>query len=705
MDQHMLCNPEERARKVEKDHGLFSIIQIPLCNTLYNGGCLESQIYPTTQRLDDQNRLRVGISPYSSGLGIQTIPKLLLQPEVLPLQGYAFWSEACSSNLSQNISPSNQIHQKGHKGSHHILLRRHHLFTPRSRGIEGEEVADNQLTDELLTEDISQKIIDKKNDSNVRIMKKDCTEQTICESEVPGELHRFVKLPEVVDQTGRTPSEEAKQDQGLGCVNKKIELICVFYMYVLKEIFWWKTMIQKNKPIQATLISPQAILATNASKTNQGDILKMSHPDLEIMFLGKWSSNRHISRSNQREEAGILCALRRSETYLREKLIRSLKIETDNSSTAYNINRSSAAVALVKLTDRVLETAEDLNLQLHAFHILGKLNVIPISPSRLAFSGDYQIRQDVLTEALFALQIRPSINMFANRRNGMFKRFMTLVLDNQAKGQDCLSHPWSGEVPYLHPPIPMIQVALNKAKQEGVPAVIVVPNWPSQPWWPSLAEQTVKYVNVGRSVDIQKPGGRMRIARKHFPLVEMLEFTSDATDKVIEGWHSIWRRHRQRISEFEEFWMKQGKSWEDIMTVKDPEIVISNFLAQKYRSKSSDANTNASRTAIGMLFRIQDFQEKEINGFVLKQMMKKPQYATRKKRKEEPMYKFDILLRYIQGKFGYVEQLSEQEHMGCVISSIMTFTTEIMYKKFGTYDFPREHQFCRGNWNRLSMSK
>ncbi|KAA6366741.1 MAG: hypothetical protein EZS28_037730 [Streblomastix strix] len=35
----------------------------------------------------------------------------------------------------------------------------------------------------------------------------------------------------------------------------------------------------------------------------------------------------------------------------------------------------------------------------------------------------------------------------------------------------------------------------------------------------------------------------------------------------------------------------------------------------------------------------------------------------------------------------------------------ITMTTEIMYKNFGGQDFPREHQFCRGNWNRLSMSK
>ncbi|KAA6319474.1 MAG: hypothetical protein EZS28_054810, partial [Streblomastix strix] len=136
----------------------------------------------------------------------------------------------------------------------------------------------------------------------------------------------------------------------------------------------------------------------------------MPHPDLKILFQGKWSNNQHLISSNQREAAGILCALRRSETYLRERQLRSLKIETDSSSAAYNINRGSAAVAIVKLTDRILETVEDLSPQLNTFHIPGKLNVITDSLSRLATSGDYQILQDVLMEALFALQVRPSID-------------------------------------------------------------------------------------------------------------------------------------------------------------------------------------------------------------------------------------------------------------------------------------------------------
>ncbi|KAA6381391.1 MAG: hypothetical protein EZS28_023081, partial [Streblomastix strix] len=153
------------------------------------------------------------------------------------------------------------------------------------------------------------------------------------------------------------------------------------------------------------------------------------------------------------------------------------------------------------------------------------------------------------------------------------------------------------------------------------------------------------------------------------------QFTEVATQQVIDGWHSIWCRHRQRIGQFEEFWTKSGKSWEDLTIVKDPKTVISNFIAQQVSAHTTNTNSNACRTAIGMLFRIQCFQEDRINGFALKQIMKKPVAATRKKRREEPIYKLDILLKHIQERAEIKRKLSEQEHLGCTISSIMAFST------------------------------
>ncbi|KAA6366104.1 MAG: hypothetical protein EZS28_038369 [Streblomastix strix] len=107
-------------------------------------------------------------------------------------------------------------------------------------------------------------------------------------------------------------------------------------------------MIQNKEPVQATLISHQAILATDASKTSRRAKLMISHPNLEIWFHGTWSSNWYLSSSNQSQATGSLCAFRRSENFLREMQIKSLKVETDNCSAVFNINRGSAAIALVK---------------------------------------------------------------------------------------------------------------------------------------------------------------------------------------------------------------------------------------------------------------------------------------------------------------------------------------------------------------------
>jgi hypothetical protein len=89
-------------------------------------------------------------------------------------------------------------------------------------------------------------------------------------------------------------------------------------------------------------------------------------------------------------------------------------------------------------------------------YLPGKDNKIADALSRLAKSGDYEIRQEVLEEALDHLQIRPTVDIFSNRRNRKCRRFYSLVPDPWALGQDGLTASWENEVPLLHPPIPLI---------------------------------------------------------------------------------------------------------------------------------------------------------------------------------------------------------------------------------------------------------
>ncbi|KAA6379239.1 MAG: hypothetical protein EZS28_025236, partial [Streblomastix strix] len=87
---------------------------------------------------------------------------------------------------------------------------------------------------------------------------------------------------------------------------------------------------------------------------------------------------------------------------------------------------------------------------------------------------------------------------------------------------------------------------------------------------------------------------------------------------------------KQRRAEVNRMDVK-SKTSVDLMIFKELKVAISNFQAQQCRSGSTDSNTNSCRTAIGMLFRIQRFQEKQIKELAQKYLMMKQQCVTKKK--------------------------------------------------------------------------
>ncbi|KAA6367189.1 MAG: putative reverse transcriptase, partial [Streblomastix strix] len=299
----------------------------------------------------------------------------------------------------------------------------------------------------------------------------------------------------------------------------------------LQEIYWWKKKKEENKPIRPTIHQPQAILTTDASATSWGATLKLQNPEEEVWFQWDWSDKWKLSSSKQRERAAVLCALTRYEHFLRRQRVTALKIETDNSVSSFNLNRGAAAVSLQRLTDKILEKLEDLGLQIQAFHIHGIENTIPDSLSRLATSGDYSLRSEVLLEVLSQFQVKPTIDMFSNRRNRKFKRFVSVTRDRWAVTQDSLSMSWKSEIPYLHPPIPLIPATLSKLKREGVQALLIVPNWPSQPWWPELRSMMSRFMILGESKDLLVPGGRMKKQKRHLPPGKLIAVWIEGTEE------------------------------------------------------------------------------------------------------------------------------------------------------------------------------
>ncbi|KAA6352954.1 MAG: hypothetical protein EZS28_051519, partial [Streblomastix strix] len=248
-------------------------------------------------------------------------------------------------------------------------------------------------------------------------MEKNNTIREDCEGKVLSQLPWITQLPTPTDQEMRPSHMRTDQNQIINSnVQEMEQLLASSSQYTTGNI-----LVEVPNRQEQTYPSNKS---TARSYTNNG------------CFATQLGGLDGTFRAVTREAAAILCALRSSEPYFKEKQNKSLKIEADNSSTTFNINRGAAAIALAKLVNRTLETADIYNLQLHVYHIPGTQNKIPDSLSRLATSGDYIINEQIHNEALHILKVKPSIDLFSNRRNRRFKRFVSLIPDSWAVAQD-----------------------------------------------------------------------------------------------------------------------------------------------------------------------------------------------------------------------------------------------------------------------------
>ncbi|KAA6396719.1 MAG: hypothetical protein EZS28_007756 [Streblomastix strix] len=186
---------------------------------------------------------------------------------------------------------------------------------------------------------------------------------------------------------------------------------------VLTELGWWNKMIALNNPIPLMNQQSEAILTIDASEVLWGATLEILEPKREIKLSETWTSKWKLISSNQRETAAIYLALCRLEKDLKKFKITSLRIQSDKSTAVFNLNRGAAAPVLASLVNKLMEKLEYMEMIFTAFHVIGKSNEVVDALSRLLTSGDFKINQEVLQEALRVFDIKPTIDVFANRHN------------------------------------------------------------------------------------------------------------------------------------------------------------------------------------------------------------------------------------------------------------------------------------------------
>jgi hypothetical protein len=213
----------------------------------------------------------------------------------------------------------------------------------------------------------------------------------------------------------------------------------------------------------------------------------------------------------------VLKALLYFKQRLVEEGVRGLSVRTDNMVTVFNLQRQGASQSLLYETRQIFPLLLKMDVQLMVTHIPGVENGVADALSRLDRVGDYSLKQEYFRRGVEALGVEPTVDVFANNTNHKCQRFLALPgrLAEGAVALDGLRYSWAGELPYLFPPVQLVPRVLQKLRTEGGTAVMVVPEWPSRPWWNLMAWGAVKLIRLGKSEEVLKKGPSMtaRLAR------------------------------------------------------------------------------------------------------------------------------------------------------------------------------------------------
>ena len=231
---------------------------------------------------------------------------------------------------------------------------------------------------------------------------------------------------------------------------------------------------------------PDYRIKTDASKLGYG----FYDPQTGVKAGGRWSAVEAACHINELELTAIEFGLRSLCVGMKAIHIR---IITDSKTAMCCVNRQgSTKVRLNRVARRIWEYAISKDLWLSAEYIPGKENFEADEASRVFDDNtEWSIRNDIF-DSICSEFGKPTIDLFASRLNHKNDRYISLEADPGAIFNDAFLYDWGNDYIYAFPPFSVIRMVVSKCIQDRAKGILIIPDWPSQPWYTLLNKLVVR---------------------------------------------------------------------------------------------------------------------------------------------------------------------------------------------------------------------
>lgn len=246
------------------------------------------------------------------------------------------------------------------------------------------------------------------------------------------------------------------------------------------DLLWWNKNIQSvRNSIKNNIFSRE--IFTDASSTGWGAFCNGEKA------RGWWTEHEKYKHINELE---LIAAFNGLKCFAKNSSDCEILMRIDNTTAMAYINKMGGVQYphLNKVSRDIWQWCERKSIYLVASYINTKLNIEADSESRkLPPETEWALSQKAFRK-ITRLLGNPEIDIFASYSNAKCKRFISWKPDPESEAVDAFTLNWTNLNFYAFPPFSMILKVLKKLVLDKAEGIVVVPFWPTQPWFPRFQQ-------------------------------------------------------------------------------------------------------------------------------------------------------------------------------------------------------------------------
>lgn len=245
---------------------------------------------------------------------------------------------------------------------------------------------------------------------------------------------------------------------------------------IVPDLMWWKSSIFSTfNDIKQDSFSLE--IFTDASLTGWGACTHKTNTH------GWWDHTDKKHHINYLELKAILYGLKCfTSTYENCNIL----IRTDNTTALSYINRMGSVqhITLHDLSKQIWTYCESKNIFLVASYISSQDNWKADYESRLLPTETEWSLSEYAFNKICRVFGLPEIDLFASNTNHKCPVYVSWLPDPNSAAIDAFTLSWENTFFYIFPPFNMLLRVIQKIIHDRAEGIVVVPWWPSQPWFP-----------------------------------------------------------------------------------------------------------------------------------------------------------------------------------------------------------------------------